>query len=116
MKAGKLRHHVNIFTRNVNSTDSHGHYVLGDPVQLYSDIPASIETLTGREAELARQIVASADTKITLRWLPNITPICWIEWNGITYNINAINNIENRDRELRLTCSGKFLSPTTRNQ
>jgi SPP1 family predicted phage head-tail adaptor len=105
MKSGKLRHFVKVEQFTQTGTGTRGEKQ-GSWGSLYEDVPASIETLGGREAEVARQIVSTADTKVGLRWLAGITTKMRINHNDKLYNIEAINNIDQRDRELILTCSG----------
>ena len=105
MKAGKLRHFVNVQQYTQTGTGTRGEKI-GSWATLYAAVPASIETLQGREAEIARQVVATADTKIGFRYQPNITTKMRIVHGSNSYNIEAINNPEQRNLELILTCSG----------
>lgn len=75
------------------------------------NVPLEIVTLTGREAELARQIVASADTKITLRWIPDVTIFSRFVWNGHEYYVNWTDNVDQRNRELKCLCTEKIMPP-----
>lgn len=104
--AGQLRHKININNYNESGVSDRGHKQ-GSWQTVHSNIPASIEFLTGREAEIAHQIVASADYKITLRYLPNVTETSQIVLNDRVFNIVKINNVQQRNRKLICFASEK---------
>lgn len=58
LRAGDLRHYVNVLL-GPDATDDHGQAVGLDTVYI-KDVPCSIETLSGRESEIARQQYAEA--------------------------------------------------------
>lgn len=104
--AGTLRHKVNINNYSESGVSDRGHKQ-GSWQTTHSNIPASIEFLTGREAEIAHQIVASADYKITLRYLPNVTETSQIVWDDHVFNIVKVNNVQQRNRKLICFASEK---------
>jgi SPP1 family predicted phage head-tail adaptor len=64
MKAGELRHRVQIQKRSV-SYDSRGHE--SESWQTVGSVASKVEELSGRELERARQQVAEANISVTLR-------------------------------------------------
>ena len=103
MQAGKLRHRVDIQSLDTSDVDGRGHPT-NEWVDLYTCIPAEIITLGGREAELARQLVANADTRITIRYMDNINTKNKIIFGDRTFGIGAVNNVDQRNNTLIFTC------------
>lgn len=103
MRAGKLRHRVDVETFT-SSTGDRGQEQ-GSWGALYSNVFASIETLNGREREQAQQLIAEADTKVVLRYHSGISTEDRITFNNRIFNIGHINNIDQRNIELVLTCT-----------
>ena len=62
MKAGTRKHYMTLM-RPATVTDDHGGAKGLDDV-IAKDVPCSLETLGGREAELARQNFATASAKV----------------------------------------------------
>lgn len=73
MQAGELRHRVNIQQKSP-AQDDHG-----EPSDAWSnkwtDVPARIKPLSGREYFAAQQIQADVNTEIVMRWRAGITPM-----------------------------------------
>lgn len=71
MQPGKLRHRVNIQAKSPSQDD------YGEPidewVNVWENVPAQIEDLSGREYWAAQQIQAEINTEITIRWRKGIT-------------------------------------------
>ena len=65
---------------------------------------ASIQPLAGRELERARTVVANATHKVTTRYRDGITPRKRIRHDNRTLNIEAVLDVDERNRELVLTC------------
>lgn len=104
MDAGKLRHYVTIQTYAETSAGSRGEKQGGWQDAL-ATVPAEIVTLTGRELELARQIIAQASVRIRLRYHVGVTTKSRIVWNGRVFNVVHVNNVDQRNRELVCLCS-----------
>jgi SPP1 family predicted phage head-tail adaptor len=66
----------------------------------------SIEQLSGAELIVAQQIEARANLKLKTHWTGEILVKDRLvdQSSGRTFNIVAINNIKNMNRELELTC------------
>lgn len=85
--AGDLRHSVAL-QRYTSTTGDRG-----QPVKTwttYATVPAMIEELTGRKLELARQQVATATHKITLRYYSGVTVKDRVLYDGKAYGIGDI--------------------------
>lgn len=103
MQAGKLRHYVTLQNKQATTTGSRGQ-VTNTWEDTQGNIPAEIVTLNGREAEIARQMVASADTRVRLRYVANVTPASRFVWESRVFNILWVNNTDQRNRELVCLC------------
>lgn len=79
--------------------------IIGDWVTTYSGVPMGITELTGRQLELAHQLVATATHKISLRWINGIVPTSMrILFNNRIFKISHVNEFDFRNRYLELTC------------
>ena len=69
--------------------------------------PCSIRSLSGRELELARQLYGMTTHQVTLRFNSRvaITPKHYLVFRGRKLNIGYIDNVGQRDDELRLLCA-----------
>lgn len=71
MQPGKLRHRVDIQVKPQTQDE------YGEPTTAYTNVwsavPAAIESLTGREFYAAQMINAEINAKITIRWREGIT-------------------------------------------
>ena len=97
MKAGDLRHRIKI--QSVTITND---------VETWADfatsVPAAIEPLKGREYWEAQKINAEQATKIRIRYRTGVLPTMRVVWGTRIYKIEAIMNIDERNRELHLVC------------
>jgi len=101
MNIGKLRHRITI-QEYAASRDS-----FGAQVQTWADkatVFASIAPVSGKEYFAAQQINSEITTKITIRYLPGITPKMRVLFNGRIFEILAVLNHEERNIELNLMC------------
>lgn len=103
MEAGKLRHKINVKRETTTGTGDRGQPVTD--LTTVATVWGRIEELSGSEAETARQLVSTATTKITLRYINGLKTSDTIEFNGRSFEIGHIANPDNRNRELTLTCS-----------
>lgn len=103
MEAGKLDRKITIqsFTASQSS--------YGEPVQTWSDykvnIWARVEPLSMRESFFAQQVGSVATTKFTIRFFTGIEPMQRVVFAGQNYNIEAVINPDNRNRELMIIAS-----------
>jgi len=103
MRAGKLRHRVDI--QLPSTTQGTRGQRTGSSTTKAESIPCSIETLTGRELELARQVVSNATVRVTMRY-PGITLTTkhFLMFGDRQLNIGHINDVDQIGREFILTC------------
>jgi hypothetical protein len=105
--AGRFRHVTDIYKPSL-STDSFGAND-GAPIAVRSSVPCSIDTLNGREAELARSVFVDASHKVELYADP-IRPIdesCYLTGGTLgkrRLNIGFVNDPQMTGLKLILTC------------
>ncbi len=74
MPSGPMRHRVDILKPGA-SLDDRGQPQANDV--LFNSVPCAIEVLSGREAEIARQLLPSASTRVSMRGpLKGLTARC----------------------------------------
>ena len=105
MRAGELRNKI-IVQAQAQTQDATGYPAKGwtDSHTAY----ASIQPLTGREALVANQVYADASHLVTMRYQSGVTTNHRIKFGSRYFDIKQIQNIEERGRELRLTCTEKL--------
>lgn len=111
MRAGALRQRV-ILESAVDTADAQ----TGAPVRTWATLAtvwASIEPLRMREALLASQLLEQADTRIRIRWAPelaNLDTAARVRWTDVAgrrevfYDIVSVIEPGTRRRELELLC------------
>lgn len=67
-------------------------------------VRAAIEPLNGRELLAAQSIESQVTTKITIRYQSGITPDMRIKYGSRYFDIQAIQNIEERNRMIEMQC------------
>jgi len=106
MIAGQLRHRL-IIEQPHTSQNSTGEEVVA--WELVKVAWASIEPLRGRERLQANQPGSELDTRIRVRWSPNLDAMTakWrLRHRGVIYNIAAPPaNVDMRDREIEIMAS-----------
>jgi head-tail adaptor len=106
MRLGELRHKVQIQRQREGDADAQGdneNKNIWD--NIYADVPASIRQLSMRELELARQVVARASHRITIRFHPDIQSTDRILFGSRVFGIGSINNLDERNHWLEITAS-----------
>jgi SPP1 family predicted phage head-tail adaptor len=106
MRAGKLRHLIMI----QKLTEPEPLSDIGEIEPDWQDFVsryASINPLVGREYWSARQVNAEITGKINIRYVSGITPKMRVKFGDRIFNIEAIINVEERNRELVLLVSEK---------
>ena len=101
---GKLRHQVEIL-KPVISKDTLGQEIESWEVQ--HSVWASIEPLSGKEYFSAKQVNSEATIKLTIRYVESLLPHWVVQFGQCIFNIEAIINLEERNRYLQLLCSEK---------
>lgn len=107
MKAGTLRHKATFYT----VSDSPGQDAYGDAVltrtPFASGVPVSLTPMQGREWFFAKQSQSENMVTLRLRYMAGITSRMLVEVNGVTYEIESVVNVSERNRELELRVSVK---------
>lgn len=101
MRAGKLRNVIEI-QRYSEAQDSYGEMIRGWTTDITAH--ASIEPLNGRERFEAQQIIPDVTHTVIMRYQADVTPKHRVRFNGRTFNIMSVLNIDERNRELQLLC------------
>lgn len=104
MIIGKLRHLIDIYEDSETGTGDRGETVTTE-VSVYEDVPASVLKLSGRELENSRQLVAEASYKVTVRYHSGLDSTQRVVFGSKVLQIGDINNPEQRNQWLILTCS-----------
>jgi len=104
MRSGLLRHRVTVQEKSGTTRNSRGKLVPTWSAK-YDRIPASVETPTGREFEQIRQLVGTATDIVTIRYYADVTREHRIVFGSRVLTIGHINNVDNRDITLILTCT-----------
>jgi SPP1 family predicted phage head-tail adaptor len=102
LRAGLLRHKIEIQNKVVTRDSMGGEVVTW---VAFAHAWASIEPLSGREYFAARQIQASITHKMKMRYQSGIMPYHQIGWGERFFNIDAVMNTEERNKELVLFCT-----------
>lgn len=78
----------------------------GKDAVIVKDVPCSIETLSGREGELARQIFAAATYRVQMYGDPSkpIENTDYLQFGSRRLNIGFINDRQQNGIELELLC------------
>ena len=58
-----------------------------------------IDLLSGNKLERANQVAKEATHAIDTRWLAGLNSAQWAEYGGIRYEINAVENVNQRNRD-----------------
>lgn len=106
MQAGKLRQKVTIQTLASASPQQDA---TGAPDQSWTahltDIWAAVEPLTARELLAAQEFHAEVTTRIRIRYRSGITHLMRVVFGTRYYDIKAVIDREEANRELELLCT-----------
>ena len=101
MRKGPLRHLITI--QSLTDTVSAG--TRGGLTETWADfveMRASIEPLTGSERFAAQIVDAQVNTRIRMQYTAGVTPKMRVKFGTRFFDIKAVLNIEERNRELEL--------------
>jgi SPP1 family predicted phage head-tail adaptor len=101
MQAGKLRHRIVIQEKSVTRDEYNAEVITWTEVDT---VWASVEPLSGREFLEGRLVEATVSHRITIRYLSGITPEMRVLWGSRVFDVEAILNIEERDKMMVLMC------------
>jgi SPP1 family predicted phage head-tail adaptor len=110
MRAGLLRKRISIQT---NSAVQNG---FGEPTTSWSETAkawAQVDNLQGQELFAAQQLIPEVTTKITIRYRTGMRADMRIVMGARKFNINAVMNVDERNRTLELLCQELPLSTET---
>lgn len=97
MKAGKLRHRVDIDKKSVTRN------ALGEEIvtwKIFAErVPAEISPLSAREFITAQRLVGSATARIVIRWRQGVNETMRIRHNDDIYDIQGVLPDVNSGRE-----------------
>jgi len=94
MRAGALDRRI-LIQRPEQTQDEHGQPVV--VWTLFADVAAEVRPLRGVERFTAQQVAADIDTVFRIRWLPGISPVMRVLYDGRVYDIKAAPEIGRRD-------------------
>lgn len=102
MRSGRLRHRLTVQTANISQN------AFGEPVQTWTTLATvwgAVEPSRGAERQRALQVSATEEVKIVLRYsatIGGIKPDDRILYGSKVYDISAVMNIDERNRELNV--------------
>lgn len=99
-----FRHYVDIVGPGGAQTDRGQ---IQDEHVVMRSVPCAIEFLSGREAEIARQLLPQASTRITMRGpIPKLTSGCVIieKANGSKHHVGFVQDDSRVGREYKCLC------------
>src|SRR5574337_303208 len=112
MRTGDLRRRISIQQRS-QTLDAFGQQSLSW-VDVLSDVPAAIESISGLEKLFAMQVQSPTTHTVTVRWHPQLADLRQITAWRIVYrdgtitryfNIEGAANIDERRRWIELKCT-----------
>lgn len=106
IRAGELRHRITIVDPNVKQ-DTFGDTQASDASIFAENVPAKIETLTGRELWSAQQKVSQVTHRITIRWMRGVLAkmnVKWFDERDRFFQIQAVENPDGRHKRIELLC------------
>ena len=102
MRGGKLRRVVSITQPTITQTGT------GNPQATWTTFAATvfadIQEQNGKEALQAGQVNAQQLILVNIRYQAGITPKMRVLYGARTFEIMAVRNVNERNRELELTC------------
>lgn len=87
IQAGRFRHRITLQTRQTTRDSAGG--IVDSWKNFASGVPAVIEPASGKEFFAARQIDATVDTAITIRWRPGVDETMRVLHGADIYDIIA---------------------------
>lgn len=88
VQAGRFRHRVTIQSKVVSRDSAGG--VTESWTTFAKNVPAAIDTITGRENVSSEQITSSVTTEISIRWRPGLTAIMRVLHKDDVYNVEGV--------------------------
>lgn len=107
MKIGRLQHRIEIQENVFGEQDEHG-----NRERIWTTIAkvwADVMPLSGRELLLAQQVNATTTHSIRIRFRDGLKPQQRVMFGERWFDINAIINTRESDRELLLSCTERVV-------
>lgn len=101
INAGALRHRVTI-QKATESINEKGETV--PTWETFATVWAAVEPLRGREYFQSNAIQSELTTRIRIRYLAGVNPHMRVLYNGRTFHIQAVIDVDERHREMQLMC------------
>jgi len=101
MRAGLLRHRITVQQKSVSRTSSGAESVSWAE---YDELWASVEPLSGRELELAKQIHDEISVRIWIRYRSGVVPEMRVLFGSRTFDVLSVLNTAERDIKMQLMC------------
>lgn len=105
MRAGQLRHQVNLQQKTAGSPQRTGS---GAPDKAWTTVAtpwAAIEPLRGKEFLESQAVNSAVTVRIRIRYRSGVDAAMRILHGSTVYSIEAVINVDRRNRELHLMCS-----------
>lgn len=103
MRAGALRHRVRIQTRSATADN------YGEPAQTWTtthtDVPASVEPLSGREMITAAAVQSAITHRVRMRYAAGVDAAARVLFGTRVLDVQSVINVDERGRELELMCT-----------
>ena len=78
---------------------------VSETASTFATVWAAIEPLSGREAWIAKQSQATTTHKITMLYMPGITPEMQAVYNSRTFKFDSVVNLDEANRHLMITAT-----------
>ena len=105
MRAGKLRHRITIQQYALGSPQRNASGELDGSWTAYLTVSASVDPVSGREPWLAQAHLSEVSHKVHIRYRAGITHDMRVLYGSRVFEIKAVLNFEERNRELLLLCT-----------
>ena len=109
MRAGRLRHRIELQADTATTDDADSFGEVEPSWETYAEVYADVRPLVGTERYAAQQVQASVSHEIRIRFRADVLDTHRVRWvcrgTARLFDINAVLNVEERDRELLLLCT-----------
>lgn len=102
MRAGTARTQI-VIQQRADTQNSSGELI--PSWTTFATLSAAIVPLQGRELEAAQQVLATVSHRMDMRYLPGVLPSMRISYSGRYFDIGAVLNVKELNRELQLYCT-----------
>lgn len=104
MRAGQLRHRIEIQRQAGTDQNDHGEYQPEDWRTVFTRWGA-VEPISARESEFAKGFAATVSHRVRIRHTDDVEPHHRVRHDGRNFAINGIVNVDERGRETHLYCT-----------